>query len=56
MKNRVGTYKWALHGQVEPPRIVTARFGQMATKLFIAQVTVRIHTKQVSYLHKHDLC
>ncbi|KAI9596694.1 hypothetical protein BDF19DRAFT_438336 [Syncephalis fuscata] len=46
MKNRVGTYKWTLHGQVEPPRVVTARYGQMATKLFLAQVTVRIHTKQ----------
>ncbi|RKP10614.1 Tim44-like domain-containing protein [Thamnocephalis sphaerospora] len=46
IKNRVGTFRWACHGNVEPPRIVSARFGRLGENMMLAQVTVRMHTKQ----------
>jgi predicted lipid-binding transport protein (Tim44 family) len=40
-----------MHGEVEPPRVVSARFGRLGKDLHLFQVTVRLHTKQAMAIY-----
>lgn len=46
------TWDWQYHGEVEPPKIVCVRCmgtsGFSKTGFSVGQVTVRMHTKQVT--------
>jgi hypothetical protein len=49
IKRRVGNSRWDYVESITRPKIVNVMYAQVSDSVFLVQITVKIHSKQVHY-------